>query len=100
MLLAVCDFVGSDASLQFRDRRLARGGKVVVTGLLGGAFSMAAAMSPIKAMTIEGLFTGTLAEARELVDSCAPDTSRRSPIPRRVRWAKRKPRSTTFAPDG
>jgi len=67
-LLAVCDFVGSDKSLQFATGVLARGGKVVVTGLLGGTFSIAAAMFAIKAMTVEGSLTGTLAEARELLD--------------------------------
>jgi D-arabinose 1-dehydrogenase-like Zn-dependent alcohol dehydrogenase len=67
-LLAVCDFVGSDKSLQFSTSLLARGGKVVVTGLLGGTFSIATAMFGIKAMTIEGTLTGTLAEARELLD--------------------------------
>ncbi len=67
-VLGVCDFVGSDKSLQFSTGVLARGGKVVVTGLLGGTFSMAAAMFAIKAMTIEGTLTGTLAEARELLD--------------------------------
>jgi len=67
-LLAICDFVGSDKSLQFSTGLLARGGKVVVTGLLGGNFSIAAAMFAIKAMTIEGTLTGTLAEARELLD--------------------------------
>jgi alcohol dehydrogenase len=65
---AVCDFVGSEKSLQFSTGVLARGGKVVVTGLLGGNFSIAAAMIPIKAMTIEGTLTGTLAEARELIE--------------------------------
>src|SRR5580698_4361103 len=40
-VLGVCDFVGSDKSLQFATGVLARGGKVVVTGLLGGTFSMA-----------------------------------------------------------
>jgi D-arabinose 1-dehydrogenase-like Zn-dependent alcohol dehydrogenase len=67
-VLAVCDFVGSEKSLQFATGVLARGGKVVVTGLLGGTFSIAAAMIAIKAMTIEGTLTGTLAEARELLD--------------------------------
>ena len=67
-MLAACDFVGSDKSLQFATGVLARGGKVVVTGLLGGTFSIAAAMIAIKAMTIEGTLTGTLAEARELID--------------------------------
>jgi D-arabinose 1-dehydrogenase-like Zn-dependent alcohol dehydrogenase len=67
-LLAACDFVGSDRSLQFATGVLGRGGKVVVTGLLGGMFSMAAAMFAIKAMTIEGTLTGTLAQARELIE--------------------------------
>ncbi|HEY1543376.1 MAG TPA: zinc-binding dehydrogenase, partial [Xanthobacteraceae bacterium] len=64
---AVCDFVGSDSSLAFATGVLARGGKVVVTGLLGGGFTTAVAMFPIKAMTIEGTLTGTLAQARELI---------------------------------
>ena len=67
-VLAACDFVGSDRSLQFATGVLGRGGKVVVTGLLGGTFSMAAAMFAIKAMTIEGTLTGTLAQARELIE--------------------------------
>jgi D-arabinose 1-dehydrogenase-like Zn-dependent alcohol dehydrogenase len=67
-VLAACDFVGSDKSLQFSTGVLGRGGHVVVTGLLGGTFSIPTAMIPIKAMTIEGSITGTLAEARELID--------------------------------
>jgi alcohol dehydrogenase, propanol-preferring len=39
----------------------------VVTGLLGGGFSTAVAMFPLRAMTIEGTLTGTLAEAEELL---------------------------------
>jgi alcohol dehydrogenase, propanol-preferring len=63
----VCDFVGSEASLGFAVGALAKGGKVVVTGLLGGGFSTAAAMFPLRAMTIEGTLTGTLTEAQELL---------------------------------
>jgi alcohol dehydrogenase, propanol-preferring len=66
-IFAACDFVGSDTSLGFATSVLTRGGKVVVTGLLGGGFSTAVAMFPIKAMTIEGTLTGTLAQARELI---------------------------------
>jgi D-arabinose 1-dehydrogenase-like Zn-dependent alcohol dehydrogenase len=84
-LLAICDFVGSDKSLQFATGVLARGGKVVVTGLLGGSFSIGAAMFAIKAMTIEGTLTGTLAEARELLDlvrakNVAPIPTRERPL--------------------
>jgi alcohol dehydrogenase, propanol-preferring len=82
-LLAICDFVGSDKSLQFSTGLLARGGKVVVTGLLGGNFSIAAAMFAIKAMTIEGTLTGTLAEARELLDLVR--AKKIAPIPTRNR---------------
>lgn len=82
-LLAICDFVGSDKSLQFSTGLLARGGKVVVTGLLGGNFSIAAAMFGIKAMTIEGTLTGTLAEARELLDLVR--AKKIAPIPTRDR---------------
>jgi len=67
-IYAAIDFAGSDASLNFATGVLAKGGKVVVTGLIGGAYSTAVAMFPLKAMTIEGTTTGTLAEVRELID--------------------------------
>jgi alcohol dehydrogenase, propanol-preferring len=67
-IYAGCDFAGSDASLNFATGVLAKGGKVVVTGLIGGGYSTAVAMFPLKAMAIEGIMTGTLTEARELVD--------------------------------
>ena len=82
-LLAICDFVGSDKSLQFATGLVARSGKVVVTGLLGGNFSIAAAMFGIKAMTIEGTLTGTLAEARELLELAR--SGKVAPIPTRDR---------------
>jgi alcohol dehydrogenase len=65
---AACDFVGSDRSLQFVSGVLTRGGKVAVTGLLGGGPAIPAAMFALKAITVEGVLTGTLAEAHELLD--------------------------------
>jgi D-arabinose 1-dehydrogenase-like Zn-dependent alcohol dehydrogenase len=64
---AACDFVGSESSLAFATGVLAKGGKVVVTGLIGGGFGTPVAMFVLRAMTIEGLLTGTLAEAEELM---------------------------------
>ena len=64
---AACDFVGSEPSLAFATGALAKGGKVVVTGLLGGNFTSATAMFALKAMTIEGTLTGTLQEAVEVM---------------------------------
>jgi D-arabinose 1-dehydrogenase-like Zn-dependent alcohol dehydrogenase len=63
-----CDFVGSDRSLAFAIGALAKGGKAVVTGLFGGSFAFPVAMFALKAMAIEGIQTGTLAEAREVLD--------------------------------
>lgn len=64
---AAVDFAGSEDSLKFTTGVLAKGGKVVVTGLIGGGFSTGTAMFPLKAMAIEGVMTGTLDEARELM---------------------------------
>jgi alcohol dehydrogenase len=64
---AACDFVGSERSLAFATGALAKGGKALVTGLFGGTFTMPVAMFGLKAIAIEGIQTGTLAEARELM---------------------------------
>ena len=82
-LHAVCDFVGSDKSLQFSTGILARGGKVVVSGLLGGSFSIPAAMIAIKAITIEGTLTGTLEQAREVI--ALARSGKIAPIPTHAR---------------
>jgi alcohol dehydrogenase len=66
-VFAACDFVGSEKSLAFATGALAKGGKVVVTGLLGGNFPLAATMFVLKAMTVEGTLTGTLQETNELM---------------------------------
>jgi alcohol dehydrogenase len=80
---AACDFVGSEESLNFASGVLAKGGKVVVTGLIGGAFSTAVAMFPLKAMTIEGTTTGTLSEAEELLDLVRAKNIKPPPISER-----------------
>jgi alcohol dehydrogenase, propanol-preferring len=67
-IYAAVDFAGSEQSLNFATGVIAKGGKVVVTGLIGGGYATAVAMFPLKAMTIEGTQTGRLDEARELLD--------------------------------
>jgi alcohol dehydrogenase len=49
-VFAACDFVGSEKSLAFATGALAKGGKVVVTGLLGCNFPLAATMFVLRAM--------------------------------------------------
>jgi len=67
-IYAAVDFAGSDKSLNFATSVLAKGGKMMVTGLIGGGYATAISMFPLKAMAIEGTQTGTLKEARELID--------------------------------
>ena len=63
----VVDFAGSEKSMAFAVSVLARGGKVVVSGLMGGQFSLPMVQWIYKRMTIEGFMTGTLDEAKELM---------------------------------
>jgi D-arabinose 1-dehydrogenase-like Zn-dependent alcohol dehydrogenase len=64
---AIVDFAGNDRSMGFAVSTLARGGKIVVSGLMGGNFNLPMVQWIYKRMTIEGFMTGTLAEARELM---------------------------------
>jgi alcohol dehydrogenase len=61
------DFVGSDSSLAFATGCLAKGGKVVITGLIGGTYTTPIAMFPLRVFTVEGTMTGTLDEANEMM---------------------------------
>jgi len=63
----VVDFAGNERSMGFAISVLARGGKIVVSGLMGGNFSLPMVQWVYKRMTIEGFMVGTLAEAQELM---------------------------------
>ena len=61
------DFAGNEKSMGFAVSTVARGGKIVVSGLMGGNFSLPMVQWIYKRMTIEGFMVGTLAEAQELM---------------------------------
>ena len=63
----IVDFAGNEKSMAFAVSVLARGGKIVVSGLMGGNFSLPMVQWVYKRMTIEGFMVGTLAEAKELM---------------------------------
>lgn len=64
---AAIDFVGSEGSFALATRALRKGGKAVVVGLFGGAFSMPIPMLPMQAISIAGSFVGSLGEAKEMM---------------------------------
>jgi hypothetical protein len=63
----VVDFAGNEKSMAFAVATVARGGKIVVSGLMGGNFSLPMVQWVYKRMTIEGFMVGTLGEAKELM---------------------------------
>ncbi|MFO1237667.1 MAG: alcohol dehydrogenase [Alphaproteobacteria bacterium] len=64
---AAIDFVGSEASFAFAQGSVRKGGKVVVVGLFGGAFSMPIPMLPMRAISIGGSYVGSLPETLEMM---------------------------------
>ena len=63
----IVDFAGNEKSIAFATSVIARGGKIVVSGLMGGNFSLPMVQWIYKRMTIEGFMVGTLAEGHELM---------------------------------
>jgi D-arabinose 1-dehydrogenase-like Zn-dependent alcohol dehydrogenase len=61
------DFVGSEASLNFAQGVVGKGGAVIIVGLMGGKFALPVPMFPLRELTLSGSYVGSLAEARELM---------------------------------
>ena len=64
---AVTDFVGRPETVSLGMRLLGHEGRVVLVGLLGGAAQVPLPMLPLLGARIQGNFTGTLDELKELV---------------------------------
>ena len=65
---AVIDLVGSAATARLAIDSLSKGGKLIVVGLYGGEITMSLPPFPMRAITIQGSYTGSLTETRELID--------------------------------
>ena len=65
---AAIDLVGSPQTAALVFDSLAKGGKMIMVGLFGGSAPWSLPLIPMKATTIEGSYTGNLAETRELLD--------------------------------
>ena len=64
---AAIDFVGNSQTAQLAVDSLIKGGKLIVVGLFGGDITLSLPLIPIRAMTIQGSYTGSLAELNELI---------------------------------
>jgi D-arabinose 1-dehydrogenase-like Zn-dependent alcohol dehydrogenase len=61
------DFVGAESSAAFGLSLLRRGGRIFMIGLYGGSIGIPLATLPMRAVSIVGVYTGTLPEFRELL---------------------------------
>ena len=61
---AVIDLVGSSATVRLGIDSLTKGGKLIIVGLYGGDITISLPPLPMRAMTIQGSYVGSLAEMR------------------------------------
>ncbi|HXX26541.1 MAG TPA: alcohol dehydrogenase [Pseudolabrys sp.] len=64
---AVIDLVGSSQSARVGYDSLIKGGKYIIVGLYGGEFTVALPPVPMRALTIQGSYLGTIPEMGELM---------------------------------
>ena len=65
---AVIDLVGASRTVQLGIDTLVKGGKIIVVGLFGGDITVPTPSLPLRAMTIQGSYVGSLTEMAELLD--------------------------------
>ncbi len=64
---ATIDFVGAGPTVKLGVDAAIKGGKVVVVGLFGGDVTIPTPFFPMKAMTVQGSYVGSLNEIAELI---------------------------------
>ncbi|MFM8691078.1 MAG: alcohol dehydrogenase [Limnohabitans sp.] len=65
---AVLDLVGATPTVSLAMASAARGGHIVICGLMGGDLTLALPVIPMRPLTLQGSYVGTLQELKELVD--------------------------------
>jgi D-arabinose 1-dehydrogenase-like Zn-dependent alcohol dehydrogenase len=65
---AVIDLVGSSASARIGIDSLIKGGKYIIVGLYGGDITVALPPIPMRALTVQGSYVGSLPETKEVVE--------------------------------
>ena len=65
---AVIDLVGSSSTAKIGIDSLIKGGGLILVGLYGGDITMSLPPFPMRAITIQGSYTGSLTETAELIE--------------------------------
>jgi D-arabinose 1-dehydrogenase-like Zn-dependent alcohol dehydrogenase len=65
---AVIDLVGASRTVQLALDSIVKGGKIIIVGLFGGDITVSTPFFPLRAMSIQGSFVGSLTELAELLD--------------------------------
>ena len=65
---AVIDLVGSSATARLGIDSLIKGGKYIIVGLYGGDITLSLPPFPMRAITVQGSYVGSLPEMRELIE--------------------------------
>lgn len=76
---AAIDFVGAANTARLGIDAIAKGGKYVIVGLFGGDITLSLPLLPMRAITIQGSYVGSLAELKELLALVA--TGKVPPVP-------------------
>ena len=76
---AVLDLVGATATVSLALASAARAGHIVICGLMGGDLNLALPVIPMRPLTLQGSYVGTLQDLRELV--ALAKSTRMNPIP-------------------
>lgn len=80
---SVLDLVGATATVQLAVASCARGGHVVICGLMGGDITLSLPVIPMRPLTLQGSYVGTLEELRELVALVRRSGMKAIPVARR-----------------
>lgn len=66
---SIVDFVGSSDTARLAiDSLVVKGGKIIIVGLFGGDVTVSTPFFPMRAMTIQGSYVGSLPEMKELLE--------------------------------
>lgn len=77
------DFVGAPSSVGFAMQAVRRGGSVIVVGLFGGSMDLPISTLPLRPITLQGSYVGSLADLQELVAAARENGVPKIPIQQR-----------------